>query len=368
MATKQLTPEIIDPIAFQDFRDALSDYAPQLEQLVCQLEDGSGNEEKIAQLFRILHSIKGDANLCQVHFFEPYMNVLEHLLDRVRHKELPYLDVLGDVLLLVMDRLVLMLDAVAEDLPLDDLRMDALRIRLEPLLEKKPEDLPQACAWLVSSMMGQAPSVPAPTQEAGNGHGGHRFTDLQFFRSLAAQLEQRLPAFSGRTERNLALALETNRLSERPVPMEQLAAAIYMHDIGMMLLPESLWLKAGNLSVEDRRQLSAHPGWAAGLLERMPDWQEAARMVAQHHERPDGSGYPDGVRDGAICPGACVLALVDAFESVMLKHAQQGQRRSMLRAVAELNASERQFDSYWLQLFNQVVRTRLELGSVVGGA
>ncbi|XLM19873.1 Hpt domain-containing protein, partial [Chromobacterium piscinae] len=61
-------PEIIDPIAFQDFRDAVSDYAPQLEQLVCQLGDGSRNEEKIAQLFRILHSIKGDASLCQVHF------------------------------------------------------------------------------------------------------------------------------------------------------------------------------------------------------------------------------------------------------------------------------------------------------------
>lgn len=84
------------------------------------------------------------------------------------------------------------------------------------------------------------------------------------------QLEQRVPAYAGRTERNLALALETNRLAEQPLPMEQLAAAIYMHDIGMMLLPESLWLKAGRLSEEDRRALSAHPGWASGLLERMP--------------------------------------------------------------------------------------------------
>ncbi|MCD5326673.1 HD domain-containing phosphohydrolase [Chromobacterium piscinae] len=368
MATQQLMPEIIDPIAFQDFRDAVSDYAPQLEQLVCQLEDGSGNGEKIAQLFRILHSIKGDASLCQVHFVEPYVHVLEHLLDRVRRKELPYLDVLGDVLLLVMDRLVLMLDAVADDAPLDDLRMDALRMRLDPLLDKSAEELPQACAWLVASMMGHPPVVAQAAAEQTGTHGGHRFADLQFFRSLAVQLEHRLPAYAGRTERNLALALETNRLAKQPLPMEQLAAAIYMHDIGMMLLPESMWLKAGQLSDEERRDMSAHPGWAAGLLERMPGWEEAAAMVAQHHERPDGSGYPDGLRDGAICSGACVLALVDAFESVMLKHAQQGQRRSMLRAVAELNASERQFDPYWLQLFNQVVRTRLELGNVVGGA
>jgi hypothetical protein len=58
---------------------------------------------------------------------------------------------------------------------------------------------------------------------------------------------------------------------------------------------------------------------------------------------------------------------VDAFESVTLKHAQQGPRRSILRGVAELNASERQFHPQWMQLLNQVVRNRLEMRTMVGG-
>ncbi|WP_206600449.1 HD domain-containing phosphohydrolase [Chromobacterium sphagni] len=368
MAKQSVVPEIVDPMGFQDFRDAVSDYAPQLEQLVWRMSDGDDNEERIAQLFRILHSIKGDASLCQVYFIEPYLHALESLLGRVRQGELPYLEVIGDMLMLVLDRLVLALDAVAHGESLDDLHLPTILAVLEKLPVLGVTEVPQACAKLVANMMGTAGGASDSGEVAMTGsRSERRLADLQFFRTLALQLEQRLPPFSGRTERNLALALEANNLSSQPLNMEQLAAAVYMHDIGMMLLPEALWLKVGRMSDEERQQMSAHPGWAAGLLERMPGWEDAAKMVRQHHETPDGKGYPNGLSGGDICEGARLLALVDAFESVMLKHALQGQRRSMLRAVAELNASERQFDPAWLQLFNQVIRARLEVRHAVGG-
>jgi len=135
-----------------------------------------------------------------------------------------------------------------------------------------------------------------------------------------------------------------------------------MHDVGMMFLPEPLWLKIGKLSEDERRQLSAHPGWAAELLARMEGWQEAARIVLQHQEMPDGRGYPNGLTGEAICDGAKILALVDAFEAVMLKHRHRGQQRSVLRAIAEVNASDRQFDPVWIEPLNRVVRGMLDQG------
>ena len=71
----------------------------------------------------------------------------------------------------------------------------------------------------------------------------------------------------------------------------------------------------------------------------MAGWGAAAEMVAQHHEMPDGRGYQEGITAPAICDGAKILAIVDAFESVMLKHASRGRNRSVLRAVAELTAA-----------------------------
>ena len=68
-----------------------------------------------------------------------------------------------------------------------------------------------------------------------------------------------------------------------------------MHDVGMMFLPESVWLKVGRMSADDKLLMQRHPGFASGMLERMESWSEAARMVAEHHEMPDGAGYAKGL-------------------------------------------------------------------------
>jgi HD-GYP domain-containing protein (c-di-GMP phosphodiesterase class II) len=127
-----------------------------------------------------------------------------------------------------------------------------------------------------------------------------------------------------------------------------------------MLLPESIWLEENAISEHERQQLCQHPYWAAGLLSRMPGWQDAAKMIAQHHEMIDGRGYPSGLTDAQIVPGAKILAIIDAFESVMLKHSHRGSGRSLVRAIAEVNASDRQFSTAWIGHFNQVVRGMIE--------
>ena len=358
MGKQELALEIVEPEAFHDFMEVMSDYAPQVEHLVCQLGFGDSDAAQIDQLFRLLHSIKGDASMCQVRFVEPFVHALESLLERLRSGEVAYEDSIGDVMLLVMDRLGLALEALEAHELLDDLQLPLLLQALNGTVECPVGELLRHCQQLVEQITGiplHVMAVDAPADAALLASRG----DLVFFRVLAVQFEQRLPQFLGRTERNLALALDTSRQAPGVVDDDQLEAAVYMHDIGMMLLPESFWLKGGRMSELERRQMAEHPGWAAGLLERMPAWAEAARMVAQHHEMPDGRGYPLGLRGDAICSGARILALVDAFEAVTLKHAHRGLRHSMLRAIAEINASERQFDPVWLARFNQVIRQRL---------
>jgi HD-GYP domain-containing protein (c-di-GMP phosphodiesterase class II) len=87
--------------------------------------------------------------------------------------------------------------------------------------------------------------------------------------------------------------------------------------------------------------------------------------VREHHERIDGTGYPAGTRAGMICEGAKLLAIIDTFEAVILKHGQRRQVRSLLRAVAEVNACESQFDPAWIGCFNLVVRDMIARGFVL---
>ncbi|WP_287877270.1 HD domain-containing phosphohydrolase [Aquitalea sp.] len=350
-----------DAEGFQDFRDVLSDYAPQIEKLASQLSQNPRSPELIGDLFRLVHTIKGDAGLCRVMFVVPFAHALEGLLARLRSGELVYQEVMGDVLLLVLDRLDLVMAQVAGARKVDVAQMHNL---LDALCSLESAPLPSVlatCSRLIAAMVGAQGSSDAPVAAAaGKSVAQSRQQDMLLFRTLAFQLEQRMPEFVGRTERNLRLALELNRQAGGWVDAEQLEAAVYMHDVGMMFLPEQVWLKLGSISENERRLMVLHPAWVAGLMGRMPGWEGAALMVMQHHETPDGEGYPYGLASGEICQGARILALVDAFEAVMLKHAHRGQRRSMLRAAAELNAADDQFERAWLDPFNQVLRRMLE--------
>jgi HD-GYP domain-containing protein (c-di-GMP phosphodiesterase class II) len=160
--------------------------------------------------------------------------------------------------------------------------------------------------------------------------------------------------------RILRLALETNKTGGNAVDPVQLEAAVYLHDVGMMMVPEAIWLKVGKMTPDDKLLLNNHPQFAAGLLQRMPGWEGAAEMVLQHHEMADGGGYPSGLHSAAIGPGAKILAIVDAFEAVMLKHIHRGKNRSVLRAIAEINACDNQFAPEWIAPFNAVIRKTIE--------
>lgn len=360
-----VAPTIQDRDALEEFADALSDLAPQVERDVARLKKAPGDREITASLFRAVHNIKGDSSLCKFALGVTVAHPIETMMARFREGEIPFSDLLAETILLAVDRLELATDALLRNKSLDNLQLSPLITCLNRLAVCTPEEVDEACAELIESVTGFPPVIPEistraphltpPRQEQKNA-----VADLQFFRTLALQFESRSPLFKGRTMRILRLALETNKSGDQVVDPVQLEAAVYLHDIGMMLLPESVWLKVGKMTPDDKQALRNHPGFAAGLLERMAGWEAAAQMVAQHHEMPDGQGYPNQLSATDICPGAKILAIVDAFEAVMLKHIHRGKNRSVLRAIAEINACDNQFAPEWIAPFNAVIRKTIE--------
>lgn len=350
-----------DEESFNDFHDALSDYAPHIEMLVAQLREQPDDAAAVADLFRTFHNIKGDAALCRLSCFVPFMHAVETLLARVRASEVAFGGKLADVLLLSVDRLQQAVDALGARESLDALHLPALQSALEALHTVRPDEMEEGCRRLIATLTG-ADGGAEPAEAVDDVRAGlvDANGDLAFFRELALQLERRSTLFSGRTDRNLNLALLTNRNAGSPVDAAQLCAAVYVHDLGMMLLPESLWMGPRQLSPTERDQMTRHVAWATGLLQRMRGWEDAVLMVSQHHEKPDGTGYPQGLRDRDIVPGAKILAMVDAFEAVVVKHHARGRPRSILRAAAEVNAGEHQFDRRWFEPFNRAVRQLMD--------
>ncbi len=356
---------VVDREALEEFAEVLLERAAEIEGNIADLKNSPDDRETTDSLFRAVHNIKGDASLCKYDLAVAIAHPIESIMARFREGEIPFSERLAETILLAVDRLELATDALLARKSIENLNLTCLIQGLETLAGQPKDQLDPACSDLIEAVTGFPPVMPdissrPPRASAANSAENSLNTDLQFFRSLALQFESRSPLFKGRTMRILRLAQETNKAGNNAVDPMQLEAAVYLHDVGMMLLPESIWLKIGKMGPDDKLALRNHPGFAAGLLQRIPGWNAAAEMVAQHHEMPDGAGYPNQLVDAEICPGAKILAIVDAFEAVMLKHIHRGKNRSVLRAIAEINACDKQFSAEWIAPFNAVIRKTVE--------
>jgi hypothetical protein len=177
-----------------------------------------------------------------------------------------------------------------------------------------------------------------------------------FVRALAEVLDEVDPytrQHSFRVSRYAVRLGAALRLPEREI--EDLEYAALVHDLGK-IGPQNQHIlqKPGGLTDEEQRTLQAHPEAGAQIVAKVRALRRASEIVRHHHERPDGKGYPFGLRTPRIPRGARILNVADAFDAMT---SDRPYRRALSRdqALAELErGAGRQFDA-------QVVATLLAL-------
>jgi response regulator RpfG family c-di-GMP phosphodiesterase len=94
-----------------------------------------------------------------------------------------------------------------------------------------------------------------------------------------------------------------------------------MHDIGKISTPDSVLLKPGKLTPEEWEIMKQHPEVGLSILNgsQRPILKAAAVIAHQHHEKYDGSGYPQGLKGDAIHPYARIVAVADVFDALSHK-------------------------------------------------
>jgi len=115
------------------------------------------------------------------------------------------------------------------------------------------------------------------------------------------------------TELTVRLA---QRMSVAPERLEHIRRGALLHDIGKMGVPDSILLKPGRLTAEERSIMEQHPVYALQLLAPIPFLQPALAIPYSHHENWDGSGYPDGLAGEAIPLEARIFAVVDVYDAL----------------------------------------------------
>lgn len=354
----------------EDFRLDTAEQFSRCEQLLIELERAPKSSERLRELFRLIHTLKGNLGYVGLNELMALPQAMEDVLDALRSGLLSFDSLLGDVLLLSLDHLRVLVNQSQSEAnsTTDSARTRQLCSDLQALAAAPSEQQVEARITLLQQM---DPSTRLQPAEAAAScieallarHAIAPQADLQFFCALAEAAEQRSPYWRGRNLRLLELALSINAAGGFAEQPRQLAAAVCLHDLGMAFLPLEVLHKQSHFSREERRLMQGHPRLASDLLKRMPDWAPAMEIILQHQEHADGSGYPKGLRENEIAPGALILHIVDTFEARTHERAHQTlSKRPLLRAILEINnLAGQQFSAHWVEVFNRTLQQNPEL-------
>jgi HD-GYP domain-containing protein (c-di-GMP phosphodiesterase class II) len=204
--------------------------------------------------------------------------------------------------------------------------------------------------------------VPAPVDIRSRFHAApHRadarglvFASVQMLTNAIEAKDHALREHSDEVARHVAAVATMLRVAPRQ--RVELVCASLLHDVGKIGISERILSKPGPLTTEERATVETHSRIGARLVERVPELEEIAPAILHHHERWDGEGYPSGLRGEQIPLEARIIAVVDAFVS-MLADRPYRKARSRDDACDELErCSGTQFDPAVVRLFVQEIR------------
>ena len=372
----QLDQDDIDEI-ISSFREQVQD----CERFLADISSGSSEPEDLNSLFRALHCIKGNAAMVGATVLVNYTHSLEEVVDAIRGDLLSPTSTLCEALLLGLDRLGDLHERELCGQSFDNLQEKELEQLFSELSGARDEDISLICKEVIelfgAGFIDQntfeqqvvadddaviTETLSCVTRPAGS---SKLEFDLDFFKELALQVDKQSQFWVGRSQALLSWALKMNDLCDKPINSDQLAAAVYMHDIGMSYISALTLDKSGTLTEQEKQEIKQHPLWGYNYLIRIEGWDEASTIVLEHHERVDGQGYPLGIKGDLIHPGAKILAILDAYYSITHDRADRASRKSIVRAICDINARKgSQFDENWVNIFNDVIKNELKRGEI----
>jgi diguanylate cyclase (GGDEF)-like protein/putative nucleotidyltransferase with HDIG domain len=153
--------------------------------------------------------------------------------------------------------------------------------------------------------------------------------------------------------------------------VEQAKAAGLLHDIGHIMVPDSILHKPGPLTPEEWDVVRQHPSLGATIVSKIPHLRTLVEPIRYHHEHVDGSGYPEGLRGDQIPILSRILAAADAYEAMTSSRIYRADRAALspqqaLQEIRELAGQH--FDPRVVEALTKVVQDELAEASLLAQA
>jgi diguanylate cyclase (GGDEF)-like protein len=136
-----------------------------------------------------------------------------------------------------------------------------------------------------------------------------------------------------------------------PITIRRLRITALLHDLGKIGLPDSVICKPGSLADQEWELMMKHPQYCADILKEFSDFEFCCIPILAHHERPDGKGYPHGLKSEKIPMESRIIAVAEAYDDMVTPRPYR-QKVSSAEALEELkNKAGSQFDTAVVKAF-----------------
>ena len=179
---------------------------------------------------------------------------------------------------------------------------------------------------------------------------------MQTIETLRFVVETRDKETRGHSERVSALAAaiaEEMGLPDKDV--ERIRIAGLFHDIGKVGVPDAVLLKPGKLTKEEFEEIKQHPVDGEKILASYAPFKEMLPIVRQHHERYNGSGYPDGLIGDEISLGARITAVADCFDAMISNRVYRKGLSFEVTMEQIVEGKETQFDGQIVEVLLRLI-------------
>jgi len=195
----------------------------------------------------------------------------------------------------------------------------------------------------------------------------HRGSGLSAVYALAAAVDAKDHYTYGHSRKvNTYAVVLAEALGLPSDEVSRISTAALLHDIGKIGVPDLILNKRGDLDEDEWEAIKSHPRLGANIVGNVPDLAPCVGAILYHHERWDGTGYPEGLRGKSIPLGARILSIADAF-------AAMASARPYRDALPDESALERlkeaagsQFDAELVEVFVEEVESGLPSKHRVG--
>lgn len=177
-------------------------------------------------------------------------------------------------------------------------------------------------------------------------------------RQVTKEIDRALPWQTGHGRNTADIAFMIGQAMALDVDaLHNLKLAAFLHDIGLLMLSPHLTESRAPLEPESYVAIQHHARLGANLLEPFMFMREASVLIAHHHERWDGSGYPYGIRGTYIPLGARILAIADAFDAIHVPDSSDRGARNRVALRILRVAAGTQFDPQLVDLLSRLAHS-----------